>query len=89
MACHGTACALTCVGMFVGWLLIASAFLFLTWNRVISELFKMKDVKYWQALLFIATICALCAPRAYYKMRHCGEHGICKKSECAHAVEKK
>ena len=59
----------------VGWWLVASALLWLTWNRVIGALFKTKAAQFWQAALLIATICVMCAPRYYMRHGNCGHGG--------------
>lgn len=78
-ACTGAACAVTCTLIFVAWLLIASALLLGTWNKVIKALWNVKPAKYWQALLLIVTVVALCAPRYYAKLGRGGCHhgGYC------------
>ncbi len=75
---YGPQCWVSCILICLGWLLASSGLLYFTWNKVIAEVTKMKQVKYWQALLFLATVCALCAPRAYMKKGHCfGKKGEC------------
>jgi hypothetical protein len=74
-------CWLTGIACFVAWWLIASGLLFLTWNKVISAVYKVKTVKYWQVLLLVATICCFVAPRAW--MNRCGS-SHCHKQHCQH-----
>jgi hypothetical protein len=75
--CGGPSCIATCIGIALAWLLVASGLLFLTWNRVVGAVAKVKPVKYWQALLFLVTVGVLFAPCAAMKKRHgCGAgHG--------------
>ena len=47
------------------WWLVASTLLFFTWNKVIVFLTGLKEVKLWQALLFVATIAVFCYPKKY------------------------
>jgi hypothetical protein len=54
----------------VGWWLVASTLLFFTWNKVIVFLTGLKEVKLWQALLFVATIAILCYPRKYNRCHY-------------------
>lgn len=70
-----SSCAAICGGIALLWILLSSGLLMATWNKVVSELFKMKKVNYWQALLVLFTIAVLCAPA---KMgRGCGKGGAC------------
>ncbi|MEW6055549.1 MAG: hypothetical protein AB1540_02970 [Bdellovibrionota bacterium] len=74
-------CALICIA----WWLVASGLLFLTWNKVVTAFTKLKPAKYWQALLLVATVCVLCAPRYYSKYRGCGSVGSCAQGKhCMH-----
>jgi len=74
---NGSPCMVMCTLLWVGWILVSSGLLFLTWNKVIAGIAKVKTVKFWQALLFIVTIFVLCAPRYYMMKRHCGHKGEC------------
>lgn len=57
---------------------MASGFLTLTWNRVLKVFVKIPAVKYWQALLLLATLSSLVAPfcmiRKADSCRHRCEH---------------
>jgi hypothetical protein len=85
---YGNGCCIMSIVMFLVWWLVAAALLWMTWNRVIASLTKVKAVKYWQALLFIATMCALVAPRAYMMKKmacmrghHCNQCHHCHEGE--------
>ncbi|MGE4233134.1 MAG: hypothetical protein AB7F43_07380 [Bacteriovoracia bacterium] len=86
----GSGCWVTTLLMGLGWLLFASALLTVTWNKVIAAHFsKIKTAKYWQALLLIFTVVALCAPRCYLRSRctrgqHCAyaSSSCCQKKDC-------
>lgn len=86
----GSCCWMTCAIVFLAWLLGGSALLMLTWNKVIAEFAKVKQARYWQALLLLGTVCVVfCAPRAYMMKRHhgggCGHSmGCCHKKTCPH-----
>ncbi|MBI2605750.1 MAG: hypothetical protein HYW49_06685 [Deltaproteobacteria bacterium] len=72
----GSCCWVTCTIVFLAWLLGGSALLMLTWNKVIAEFAKVKQARYWQALLLLGTACVVfCAPRAYMMKHHYGGHG--------------
>ena len=78
-------CSTGCAGtIIIGllWLLASSGLLFLTWNKVIAELTKLKKVKYWQALLVVATICMFCIPRYCMKYRAHGYQKDCHTKDC-------
>lgn len=51
----------------LAWIFLGSYLLFLSWNKVICYLSKLAEIKYWQALLIVATICFLTLPRFAYK----------------------
>lgn len=74
----GGTCWLSCILLCAGWLLVSSALLYYSWNKVVCALTSMKKVKYWQPLLVLATISVLCMPCMQRK------HGCCnaKKGEC-------
>lgn len=77
------------VAVCVGWWLVASTLLWATWNHVVAALTKAKKAKIWQALLLVATLCALGAPRVM--MRHhggCGQHHCEKGSESCEKSDK-
>jgi hypothetical protein len=76
---NGPHCWVSCILICIGWLLVSSGLLLLTWNKVIATITKVKTVKFGQALLFITTVCVLCAPRYYMKSRHCCHEG---KGQC-------
>jgi hypothetical protein len=59
--------------MYVGWWIIASILLFFTWNKVISFISSWKEVKFWQVLLFVATVSFFCSSK-----KHMG----CHKKSC-------
>lgn len=83
--CNLTSCGTTAALMFVGWLLITSGLLFLSWNHVVVKFTKLKKGKYWQALLILLTLVALCPPMGgkgkCYK--HCCKKGGCEYSKKA------
>jgi hypothetical protein len=56
------------------WLLVGSGLLFLTWNKVICSFAKLKQAKYWQALLLLTTICVLCVPCHLRRHHHHHHH---------------
>ena len=49
------------------WGLGLSALLMFTWNKVICEQGNWKPVRYWQALLVVATVLAFIVPKYYMK----------------------
>ena len=55
-------CWASCILGAIGWWLIASALLFLSWNRVIAAIANVKKVKYWHVLLVVLSLAVLCAP---------------------------
>ena len=71
----GGTCWVSCLLLCAGWLLGSSALLWVTWNKVVCTLTKMKEVKFWQPALVLLTICVLCMPCA---MRG---KGCCKKDK--------
>jgi MFS superfamily sulfate permease-like transporter len=68
---------MTCpVTLGVLWWLVASTFLWLTWNKVITQFAKLKQAKFWQAALLIFTLCVLfCLPKAYMRHHKCCHGG--------------
>lgn len=81
----------------VGWWLITSGLVMVTWNHVLAQVTKVKAIKYWHAAIAILTVSFLLAPGAYSRSRHmrgvhshhswmhssCGHgHGDCSKGEC-------
>lgn len=79
-------CDWHCWGMGLAWLLLATAFVKLAWNHVVSQVWKLKTLRYWQVLLVLVAIIMLCLPRMAYK-KHMG----CCHSEgktCDHALKK-
>ena len=68
-------CAVTCVGIAALWILASSALLMFTWNKVITDIFKFKAVKFWQALLVVFTLGVMCLPSKVGKHRGCSNHG--------------
>ncbi len=71
------------VAYCVGWWLIASVLLWLTWNRVVAALTKVKPAKFWQAALLLLTVCSLCAPLYWARKHSCG-HGGGGNEPCAY-----
>ncbi len=63
-------CVFTCIALAIVWFFVGSYLLFLTWNKVVSQITKLNAMKYWQALLVIVTLLVLCAPKYAYKMHH-------------------
>ena len=74
-------CWVTCLFMFLGWWLLASALLFFTWNKVIAALAPVRSAKFWQAVLVVATLVAFCGPR--YVMKYKRYYGGCQISQQA------
>jgi hypothetical protein len=75
--------------MFFGWWFLASGLIWMTWNRVIGAVVKVKPAKYWQALILVATLVVFAAPR-FYLMKAgcahragCGTH-CCQSKNCPH-----
>jgi hypothetical protein len=79
------------IGIYLIWLLITSGLLTLTWNRVMNVITKVKAVKYWQALLFLLTVSALCLPCAmksscgWAKKEHCAYSSDSSKGDCPYS----
>lgn len=67
----------------VTWWVVASLLLFLTWNKVVAVIANIKTVKFWHAMLVVATLAVFCAPR-YYGKKHFrgGHHGYGKYQKC-------
>jgi hypothetical protein len=61
-------CWVTCILCAVGWWLIASGLLMLSWNIVVAAIANVKKVKYWHVLLIVLTLAVLCGPL------WCGRH---------------
>jgi hypothetical protein len=73
-------CWAICILWAIGWWLIASALLLMSWNSVVAAIASVKRVKYWHVLLIVLTLAVLCAPlccgRGHCKdQRSCGEGG--------------
>jgi len=75
--------AIVCLAI---WAVVTSTLLFFTWNEVIAHVTKLKKIKFIHAILVIATLAALCAPKFYAKMRmkHHSSHYKSGKHECSH-----
>lgn len=58
------------------WIFLTSSLTWLTWNRVVADLTRMKPVAYWQALLFVTTIFAFAAPKFALQARGKCHHGM-------------
>ena len=72
----------------VGWLLVGSTLLWLTWNKVIAAHAKVKAAKFWQALLLLTTVLVLCGPK--YLARHHDKGGCCDhSSKCPYSAPDK
>jgi hypothetical protein len=88
----GGTCWFSCLALCGGWLLLTSGLLFFTWNKVVCTVVSMKKVKYWQALLALATVCVLVMPlkrgRGHHARHHsgseCCDSGCETKGECAY-----
>ncbi len=76
---NSSPCVVTCALMCVGWILVTSALVFLTWNKVVCDLSKFKHVKYWQALLVVGTLFIFCFPKNYIRKDGCGKTGYGKR----------
>ncbi len=79
-------CMVQCALMSLGYVLIVSALMMVTWNKVIVAQTKLKPVKFWHALLLLVTLLALTCPklglrRGMYMKSDC-HHGECKSGEC-------
>jgi hypothetical protein len=55
-------CWAICIVCAIGWWLIASGLLFLSWNSVVAAIANVKKVKYWHALLVMITVAVMCGP---------------------------
>jgi hypothetical protein len=51
-----------CILWAIGWWLIASWLLLLSWNRVIAAIASVKKVQYWHVLLIVLTLAVISAP---------------------------
>lgn len=82
---YGPGCWVTASLIVIAWWLIASALLWMTWNKIIVAMTKAKAAKYPQALLLLATISfVICLPK-WYSKRHHGYGGrCCDHSDCRH-----
>ena len=76
----------------LGWVLVASVLLYLSWNKVIVSVTNFKAAKLWHALLIVVTMLAFCAPKYMmhkgYRGHHkgCAAHSsscVCAKSDCS------
>ncbi len=72
--CCGIACIFTCIFIGLGWLLLASLLLMVSWNTVVVALANVKKTKFWHALIIVLTIAVLFGPLC------CG--GACGGSWC-------
>ena len=83
-------CWTICILCAIGWWLIASALLFLSWNRVIAAIANVKQVKYWHVLLIVLTLVVLCAPLccggAYCGDRWCDKADMDCYGDCDHGA---
>ncbi|MBP9674398.1 MAG: hypothetical protein KBD63_04820 [Bacteriovoracaceae bacterium] len=67
--------------MWILWLAGTSVLLFFTWNKVVTTVSSLKPIKFFHALLVVATVCAFC----------CGHHMMgckSKKSCCSQKSSK-
>jgi len=55
-------CWAICILCAIGWWLIASALLLLSWNLVVAAIANVKKVKYWHVLLMVLTLATLFGP---------------------------
>jgi hypothetical protein len=86
---YGGTCWMTMALYGLAWFGLASLLLWLTWNRVVSVLFQMKKVHFFQALLVVAMGVVLLLPRWYMHksmMMRCPylrvHHGCCSHHSC-------
>ena len=93
--CSAT-CALLCGLMALLWLLGASGLLYLTWNRVVAQVSKLKAINFVQALLVIVTMAVLCLPKSWNQKGPGCFMGGCEpaavsgsKSPCTSCLKKK
>ncbi len=56
-----------CIGLGLLWFGLATVLTWQAWNKVVAPVTGWKQVKWKQALLFLATIVVLCAPRTMLK----------------------
>ena len=75
------------LGCVIGWWLLVSALLFVTWNKVIVMLAGLKKVRYWHALLVVATLCAFCLPHHYKKHHSWRYAGMSESHGCGGACQ--
>jgi hypothetical protein len=83
--CCSLGCWAICILWAIGWWLIASVLLLLSWNSVIAAIATVKKVKYWHALLVVLTLAVLCGPfcwgrhacRGMQWDRHSDSKGCC------------
>lgn len=65
---------MSCLGLSLAWWGVASALLYMTWNRVIVVLFKYPKAKWWHSFLVLATLAVLLLP--------CRTGGKCHGGKC-------
>ena len=82
----GGCCWLTCLGIFLVWWLVAATLVWLTWNRVLVPLFKLKPAKLWQSFILIATIVVLMLPKCYLSSCKMRERGRCEFDRRHHSL---
>jgi len=86
-------CWATCILCAIGWWLIASALLLLSWNAVVAVIANVKKVKYWHALLVVLTLVVLCGPLCCGRQACRGKQWACHKdgkgcsTECGHKAK--
>lgn len=80
-----------CALWVVGWWLISSMLLMVTWNKVVIGIIEnVKQIKLWHALLVVATLIVLFGPMCYPNWANCGSNSggggtwQCQPDSCGH-----
>ena len=69
--CHSQFCWMSILYFFIWWF-VASGLIFATWNHVVAMQMKVKKVKYWHALLVVASIAIFTIPHMKLKAKSFG-----------------
>jgi hypothetical protein len=80
--CCSLGCLTVCILCVIGWWLIASGLLLLSWNKVVAAVANVKKVKYWHVLLVVLTLAVLCCPLC------CGRNA-CRGKQWSHCKDGK
>ena len=85
MCSSGGGCSMICCILWgLGWWLVASLLLSFCWNKVVTALVTVKEMKFWHALIIVATLAILCwgmCGKCGSKMS-CGHRGDCSSQGC-------